>query len=78
MQKPARSIDEMPEVLSIDDLAEVLRCSPKTITRALDRKDNLPTRLPAIDASHRWARATVKAWLENPGTLWKSGTRRIA
>lgn len=78
MTKPARSIDEMPEVLSIADLAEVLRCSTKTIARALQRRDNLPVRLPSIDHRHRWARDTVKAWLQNPGTLWKSGMRRAS
>lgn len=70
--------DELPDVLKIDDLARVLRCSTRTIERRLAEKANLPSRLPSIDGSHRWARETVREWLQRPGALWKSGARRIA
>lgn len=73
-----RTLDEMPEVLSIFDLAEILRCCTRTIERRIEDKGNLPSRLPSIDGSHRWARETVRQWLQNPGALWKSGHRRIA
>lgn len=68
--------DDLPDVLLIDDLARVLRCSTRTIERRLAAKANLPPRLPSIDSSHRWARATVEEWLQRPGSLWKSGLRR--
>ena len=68
--------DQLPDVLMIRDLAKLLRCSTKTIERRLAARDNLPPRLPSIDNRHRWARATVEAWLQHPGALWKSGMRR--
>lgn len=68
--------DQLPEVLLVSDLAKLLRCSTRTIERRLRAKDNLPPRLPSIDSSHRWARATVEEWLQRPGSLWKSGLRR--
>jgi hypothetical protein len=70
--------DQLPEVLLIDDLALLLRCSRSTIDRRLRAKDNLPPRLPSIDSRHRWARETVLEWLLRPGSLWKSGKRRAA
>ena len=68
--------DELPDVLLVADLARLLRCSTRTIERRLAARDNLPPRLPSIDRSHRWARATVEEWLRRPGSLWKSGLRR--
>lgn len=72
------SDEQLPDVLKIADLAKKLRCSTRTIERRLAARDNLPPRLPSIDRSHRWARATVEAWLQRPGSMWKSGHRRIA
>lgn len=68
--------DQLPDVIFVDDLARLLRCSRATIDRRLRAKDNLPPRLPSIDHRHRWARATVEEWLKRPGSTWKSGLRR--
>lgn len=70
--------DKLPDVILIDELATLLRCSRRTIDRRLAAKDNLPPRLPSIDNRHRWSRAAVEAWLQNPGKLWKSGLRRAS
>jgi hypothetical protein len=70
------SDNELPPVLLVADLAKLLRCSRATIDRRLRAHDNLPPRLPSIDARHRWARETVLEWMKRPGSLWKSGVRR--
>lgn len=63
----------MSDVLLIDELAALMRCSVSTIRnriRAAGETEpwQLPPRLPSVDKRHRWSRAVVTAWLEQNGS----------
>ena len=51
--------DGLPEVLFLDDLAKLLRCSPSTIKRRLRARVFPVARLPGIDKRHRWSKAAL-------------------
>lgn len=62
----------MTDVLLIDDLAKLLRCSTRTIRQRIADAHgrepwNLPPRMPAIDKRHRWNKVIVERWLDTNG-----------
>ena len=60
-------LDGLPDVLFVEDLAMVFRCSPSTIRRRLRaRVLTIPT-LPGVDKRPRFSRAAVEAWLVRGG-----------
>ena len=59
---PAGSHSDPPEVLFIEDVAELLRSSPSTIRRRL-RAGVFPVPpLPGIDKRLRWSRRSFDSW----------------
>ena len=60
-------LDGLPDVLFVDDLAMLFRCSPSTIRRRL-RADvlGIPT-LPGVDKRPRFSRPAVEAWFARGG-----------
>ncbi len=78
---PARGagrLDALPEVLLLDDVATVLRCSPTTIKRRL-RAHTFPVApLAGIDRRLRWSKTAVAEWLAvaGPGALGLRRRRR--
>ena len=58
-----RGLDSLGDVLLLDEVAEVLRTSTRTIKRQL-RAGTFPIRrLEGIDKRHRWAKADVDRYL---------------
>ena len=55
--------DGLPEVLFLDDLARLLRCSPSTIKRRVRARVFPVAPLPGIDKRPRWSKAMVLRWL---------------
>ena len=51
----ASGTDALPEVLFLDDVAALLRCSPSTIKRRLRARVFPVAPLPGIDKRHRWS-----------------------
>ena len=60
--------DELPEVLLLDDVAALLRCSPTTIKRRLRAHVFPVPPLPGIDKRPRWSKAMVLRWLAVGGS----------
>ena len=70
-------VDELPEVLFLEDVAVLLRCSPSTIKRRLRAHVFPVAPLPGIDKRPRWSKAALAQWLtvgDAGGAL--SGRRR--
>lgn len=64
---PAVSHRDLPEVLFIDDVAKLFRCSPSTIRRRL-RGGVFPVApLPGIDKRLRWSRRAFDHWFRRFG-----------
>ena len=60
-------LDALPDVLFVEDLAEVFRCSPSTIRRRV-RAGVLPIpMLSGVDKRWRFSRAVVAAYLARGG-----------
>ena len=59
---------ELPEVLLLDDVAALLRCSPTTIKRRLRAHVFPVAPLPGIDKRPRWSKAMLLRWLEAGGS----------
>ena len=68
--------DGLPEVLFLDDLAALLRCSPSTIKRRLRARVFPVAPLPGIDKRPRWSKAMVLKWLAVGGPGVAAGRRR--
>ena len=68
--------DGLPEVLFLDDLAKLLRCSPSTIKRRVRARVFPVAPLPGIDKRPRWSRAMVLRWLAVGGPGDAAGRRR--
>ena len=64
---PEVEVDELPAVLLLDDLAELLRCSPTTIKRRLRARVFPVAPLPGIDKRPRWSKTAVLRWLAAGG-----------
>ena len=60
--------ETLPEVLFLDDVAALLRCSPSTIKRRLRARVFPVAPLPGIDKRHRWSKAAVLEWLALGGS----------
>lgn len=61
----AACLDDLPPVCFVSDLARVLRCDERTISR-LRKAQQTPTELP-IPGRPRWARETVRDWIVGGG-----------
>ena len=60
-------LDPLPDVLFVEDLARMLRCSPSTIRRRV-RAGVLPIpMLSGLDKRWRFSRADVAAWFGRCG-----------
>ena len=68
--------DELPEVLFLEELAELLRCHPKTIRRRLDAHVFPVAPIPGIDRRPRWSKAAVLQWLASGAGRRKPARRR--
>ena len=60
--------DSLPEVLFMDDVAALLRCSPSTIKRRLRARVFPVAPLPGIDKRPRWSKAALLNWLAAGGS----------
>ena len=60
-------LDGLPDVLFVEDLAMVFRCSPSTIRRRLRAGVLAIPTLPGVDKRRRFSRAAVEAWLGRGG-----------
>jgi hypothetical protein len=56
--------DRYPDVMRITELADVLRCSVRTIERDLQRHDWTRIPQPAWCGPYRWRRADVERFIE--------------
>ena len=72
MQRHRRDVeggaDGLPEVLLLDDVAALLRCSPSTIKRRLRAHVFPVPPLPGIDKRPRWSKAMLLQWLAVGGS----------
>ena len=69
-------LDQMPDVLTIDQLAFVLQTSPTTIKRRLHDGTFPIRKLTGIDRRHRWSRSDVRRFLERDRTVARMGRER--
>ncbi len=60
---PDVAAEKLPDVLFVDEVAELLRCHPKTIKRRLDHHVFPVAPIPGIDRRPRWSKAAVLQWL---------------
>ena len=58
----------LPEVLFLEDVAALLRCSPSTIKRRLRAHVFPVPPLPGIDKRPRWSKAALVQWLAVGGS----------
>ena len=61
-------MNALPEVLFLDDMAALLRCSPSTIKRRLRAHVFPVPPLPGIDKRPRWSKAALAQWLAVGGS----------
>ena len=54
----------LPQVLLIEDVARLLRCSVKTVRRRMRSHDFPVPLLPSIDKRLRWSTAAVCDWID--------------
>jgi len=65
----AGRFDDLPDVLFVQDVAAVLRCSPSTVRRRI-RAGVLPVPpLPGVDKRWRCSRVAFLRWLARGGAL---------
>jgi excisionase family DNA binding protein len=71
------AVAELPAMLTIQDLADLLRCSPRTVYRLADiGRIPPPCRLGTLV---RWSRGAVQAWFDaGCPTERKTGERKIS
>ena len=60
--------DALPEVLFIEDVAKLLRCSPSTIKRRVRARVFPVAPLLGIDKRPRWSKSALLAWLAAGGS----------
>ena len=72
----ASGSETLPDVLFLDDVAALLRCSPSTIKRRLRARVFPVAPLPGIDKRHRWSKTAVLAWLAAGGSRAAGRGRR--
>ena len=60
--------EELPEVLLLDDVAALLRCSKTTIQRRLRAHVFPVAPLAGIDKRPRWSKAALLRWLAAGGS----------
>ena len=60
--------DALPEVLFLDDVAKLLRCSPSTIKRRLRARVFPVAPLPGIGKRPRWSKAALLEWIATGGS----------
>ena len=58
-----RQLATLPDVLTIDELATLLRCSHTTIRRGLAARTFPVAPLDCLDWKHRWSKHQVARWL---------------
>ena len=71
-------VDALPDVLFLEDVAVLLRCSPSTIKRRLRAHVFPIAPLPGIDKRPRWSKAALAQWLAVGGAPLPSRWRRPA
>ena len=73
-------VDSLPEVLFIEDVAKLLRCSPSTIKRRVRARVFPVAPLPGIDKRPRWSKSALLAWLAagGSGRVVRGRARRTA
>ncbi|MYN64897.1 MAG: helix-turn-helix domain-containing protein [Acidobacteria bacterium] len=64
----AGGTEPLPEVLFLDDVAKLLRCSPSTIKRRLRAQVFPVAPLPGIDKRPRWSKAALLEWIAVGGS----------
>ena len=70
-------MDPLPEVLFLEDVAALLRCSPSTIKRRLRAHIFPVAPIQGIDKRPRWSKAAVLQWLAVDGrSASPTGRRR--
>ena len=70
-------MDPLPEVLFLEDVAALLRCSPSTIKRRLRAHVFPVAPIQGIDKRPRWSKAAVLQWLAVGGrSASPTGRRR--
>ncbi len=60
--------DGLPEVLLLEDVAALLRCSTTTVKRRLRAHVFPVAPLAGIDKRPRWSKAALLRWLESGGS----------
>ena len=68
MSERGGGADTLPEVLFMDDVAKLLRCSPSTIKRRLRARVFPVAPLPGIDKRPRWSKAALLEWMAVGGS----------
>ena len=58
-----RQLATLPDVLTIEELAGLLRCSDSTIRRGLEAHTFPVAPLDSIDKKFRWSRFEIARWL---------------
>ena len=64
----AGGTESLPEVLFLDDVAKLLRCSPSTIKRRLRARVFPVAPLPGIDKRPRWSKTALLEWIAVGGS----------
>ena len=79
-QEEAQVASDLPEVLFLEDVAKLLRCSPSTVKRRLRARVFPVPPLPGIDKRPRWSKAALLRWIEvgGVGTTERGRRRRTA
>ena len=75
---PDGGLDSLPDVLLLEDVAALFRCSPSTIKRRLRAHVFPVPPLPAIDKRPRWSKAVLLRWLADGGSGRTRPGRRTA
>ncbi len=75
-QEQAQVVSELPDVLFLEDVAKLLRCSPSTVKRRLRARVFPVPPLPGIDKRPRWSKAALLRWIEVGGLKATAPGRR--
>ena len=62
-----KRLEDYPDVLYLDDVAAVLRCSRSTIQRRLRDRIFPVAPIPGLDRRRRWSRDAIARWLAAEG-----------
>lgn len=79
-QAEEQAVGDLPDVLFLEDVAKLLRCSPSTVKRRLRARIFPVPPLPGIDKRPRWSKAALLRWIEvgGSGTTERGRRRRTA